>query len=417
MQIDLHDIVTREFQQQMQSSFARLSGFGVVFTDTEGRHIGQGGNFTRFCHSINCSEKGMQMCAQTNRQAIQMSLDAGGKNRPAIFVCHANLVNIELPIMHEGVCIGAFTAGQVKCEEDCYPRDSTAPLADWLNDPQLAAYYEEIPVFSRAHIENTAEMMSDLAEYMLSNYTQSLMQKELAKRKEELLLFEKRQVELEHTLTKTKLAALQRQVMPHFIFNVLNSVSRLVSMGEHDQAQSMLTAFTQMLRYQLSDPQQSVTLGQELDYVRNYLDIQKQRFGARVACSIQCDASLHELHLPFFSLQPLVENSLNHGILGKEKGGRVEICCQRVDGFTRIEVRDDGVGMDVQRLAWLDEMLREPNTGQNHVGLHNCYQRLKLMYGEDIRFEVESEPEKGTAVRILLQEGAPRTTADPPAGG
>ncbi len=404
MRIDLHDIVTEEFQRQMQNSFARLSGFGVVFTDQNGRHIGNGGNFTRFCSAINCREDGIRCCAQTNRQAIQMSLDSNRQGSPAIFVCHAGLVNIELPIMHKGECIGAFTAGQVLCEEDCYPRDTAVPPVDWLADPELAAYYKEIPVLSRAHIENTADLMGDLAQYMLNNYTYNLMHRELAHQKEELLLYEKRQVELENLLTQTKYSALQRQVMPHFIFNVLNSVSRLISMQEFDTAQEMLTSFTRMMRYQLSNPQNSVTLGQEMEYARDYLAIQTLRFGARVSCEITCEDGMESLELPFFTLQPLVENSLEHGILNQSAGGRVRVFCKKNGARSEIEISDNGAGMDAGTLEWLREMLHSPSMpgGQNHVGLYNCYNRLKLMYGDDVAFTLNSAPKSGTMVRISI---------------
>lgn len=323
MHIDLHDIVTEEFQEQMQNSFARLSGFGVVFTDSEGVHIGKGGNFTRFCQAINCREDGASCCALTNRQAIRMALDSPHPDRPAIFVCHAGLVNIELPILHEGKCLGAFTAGQVLCEEDCYPRDNSQLDVNWQEDPQLAEYYKEIPVLSRRHIENTADLMCDLAQYILKTHTYSLMQKKLARQMEELLLYEKRQVELEHLLMQTKFDALQKQVMPHFIFNVLNSVSRLISMRDYDRAQEMLNAFTHMMRYSLSNTQQTILLCQELDYVRNYLAIQQLRFGDRIQYEICCDPEMESLQLPFFTLQPLVENSIEHGILHMSEGGRL----------------------------------------------------------------------------------------------
>jgi ligand-binding sensor protein len=95
-----------------------------------------------------------------------MALDSPHPDRPAIFVCHAGLVNIELPILHEGKCLGAFTAGQVLCEEDCYPRDNSQLDVNWQKDPQLAEYYKEIPVLSCRHIENTADLMCDLAQYI-----------------------------------------------------------------------------------------------------------------------------------------------------------------------------------------------------------------------------------------------------------
>lgn len=404
MQIDLHDIVTEEFQEQMQNSFARLSGFGVVFTDGEGVHIGKGGNFTRFCQAINCREDGASCCALTNRQAIRLALDSPDPGRPAIFVCHAGLVNIELPILHEGRCLGAFTAGQVLCEEDCYPRDNSQSDVNWQADPQLAEYYKEIPVLSRQHIENTADLMCDLAQYMLKNHTYTLMQQKLAHQKEALLLYEKRQVELEHRLMLTKFDALQKQVMPHFIFNVLNSISRLISMQDYGRAQEMLSAFTHMMRYSLSNTQQSILLSQELDYVHNYLAIQQLRFGDRIQYEIYCEPEMESLQLPFFSLQPLVENSIEHGILHMSEGGRVLLRCQRLPEEYRIELMDNGIGIDEDTLAQIQKrtLSSASPSHQGHVGLYNCYNRLKLVYGDAVRFKLSSKRGKGTCIRIEI---------------
>lgn len=403
MQIDLHDIVTEEFQQQMQNSFARLSGFGVVFTDSEGVHIGKGGNFTRFCQAINCREDGAGCCALTNRQAIRLALDSPQPNRPAIFVCHAGLVNIELPILHEGKCLGAFTAGQVLCEEDCYPKDNSPSSINWQDDPELVEYYKEIPVLSRKQIENTADLMCDLAQYMIENHAYTLAQQKLAQQKEALLLYEKRQVELEHRLMQTRFDALQKQVMPHFIFNVLNSVSRSISMQDYDRAQSMLTAFTHMMRYSLSDVQQSIFLSQELDYVRNYLAIQQLRFGERIQYEIQCDPDLESLRLPFFSLQPLVENSIEHGILHMSAGGRVLLRCYRLPAQYCIELEDNGTGIAEETITHIRQAaFSSANGPREHVGLYNCYNRLRLMYGEAVSFCLESRPGAGTRVRITI---------------
>lgn len=404
MDIDLHDIVTEEFQEQMQNSFARLSGFGVVFTDAEGVHIGKGGNFTRFCQAINCREDGASCCALTNRQAIRMALDSPHPDRPAIFVCHAGLVNIELPILHEGKLLGAFTAGQVLCEEDCYPRDNSQADVNWQSDPQLAEYYREIPVLTRHHIENTADMMCDLVQYILKNHTYTLMQNKLAHQKEELLLYEKRQAELEHLLMQTKFDALQKQVMPHFIFNVLNSVSRLISLRDYERAQQMLGAFTHMMRYSLSNAQQTIGLGQELEYVRNYLAIQQLRFGDRIRYRIHCDAQMELLQLPFFTLQPLVENSIEHSILNMSEGGEVQLSCRRLPREYRIELIDNGSGIDETALESIRKnMLSSAVSGrQEHVGLHNCYNRLKILYGDAVRFDLASSPGKGTCVRVTI---------------
>lgn len=402
MKIDLHDIVTPDFQNEMQNSFARLSQFGVVFVDRDGNHIGEGGNFTPFCKRINEHPQGAHCCACTNRQAIDMALSSPQPDRPAIFVCHAGLVNIEVPILFEGECLGAFTAGQVICEEDRYPKDTNEETFNWQEDPKLCAYRKDIPVLTPEQIENTADMMYDLASYMLKNHAYLQLQKEMMAQKEMLLAIQKQQAELESQLVRARFDALQHQIMPHFIFNVLNSISRLISMTEYDDAQKMLTAYTKMMRYCLSDTEHAVRLEQELEFVRNYLLIQKIRFGDRLQYFIDCNPEMLQLELPFFSLQPFVENALEHGILDKSNGGTVHIRCLADKDAYRIIIEDDGLGIDEETLVQIFTSFTSdsPSDPGSHVGINNCYRRLKYTYGD--RFYLSITNEEGTLVELHI---------------
>ena len=168
--------------------------------------------------------------------------------------------------------MGAITAGQVLCDEDVYPKEEVASQVQWLSDPELAAYYAEIEVMSRQKIEATTQALSNLTNYIVQRLAYSQIQEQLAKKTKELLI-------AENQLKQAKLDALQKQIAPHFIFNVLNSISRLLSMGDYTTAKTMLNAFTGMMRYALSNMQSSVFLEKELAYVENYLSIQKIRFG------------------------------------------------------------------------------------------------------------------------------------------
>ena len=131
---DLRSIITEEFQNEIQDSFAFATGFGVVFTDAEGNHLGRGGNFCRFCNKINETEVGAKYCALSNCHAIQLALK---EKKPSIYICHAGLVNIEIPLIFEGACVGAITAGQVLCDEDVYPKEEVASQVQWLSDASL----------------------------------------------------------------------------------------------------------------------------------------------------------------------------------------------------------------------------------------------------------------------------------------
>ncbi len=400
MQLELRDIVTEEFQSEIQDAFAYATGFGVVFVDRAGRHIGKGSNFCRFCTAINENEETRKFCELSNQQAIALAL---AEEKPSIYVCHAGLINIEIPLIYDGHYLGAITAGQVLCDEmDYYPKDSVAESRFWLLNPEYAEYFGEIKVLTRHQIEATTTALRNISGYIMQTVAYS-------KTQQELLLYEKRQIELEHQLKLAELDALQKQVTPHFIFNVINSVSRLIAMREYDTAGDMLVSFAQMMRYTLSNIRSSVSLRQELEYIRHYLAIQQIRFGERIRYRIDCGSEAEQMQIPFFSLQPLVENSIEHGLLKLEKGGELELRCRRKGECCEIALTDNGVGIDRVHLAQIRASLQNASSQNvydakpgNHVGLYNSYHRLKHLYQERFTFSIDSTAGAGTRIGICI---------------
>ena len=390
----LNNIVSEEFQKELLDPFAFATGFGCVVTDAEGNHVGNCSNFCRFCQKINETKEGAHYCALSNNHAIQLALK---EKKPSIYICHAGLVNIEIPLIYNGRCVGAITAGQVLCqEENAYPHDQIASQINWLSDPELAAYYDEIEVMSRQKIEATTAALSNLTNYVIQKLAYSQVQEQLAKKSEELLI-------AENQLKQAKLDALQKQVTPHFIFNVLNSVSRLLSMQEYDTAKHMLHAFTQMMRYTLSNMQRSVLLEEELKYITHYLSIQKTRFGDCIDYQIHCDPSMKTMRIPFFSLQPLVENSIEHGLLAKENGGKLTIDCRRRNNCDTIVISDNGTGILPSRLEELRSSIFSPGESSGkHVGLQNCCKRFQLLFDQRFSFSIASEENAGTTITITI---------------
>ena len=210
--LSIRDIITEQFQNQIQDSFSLATGFGVVFTDSEGNHLGSGGNFCSFCHKINETKKGAHYCALTNKHAIEIALKT---EKPSIYICHAGLVNIEIPLIYEGVCFGAITAGQVLCsEENNYPRDAIADEINWMENTELSASFHEIRKMSCEQIEATASSLSTITNYIIQTLSYSQIQETLARKSEELLIEENRRIKLEQQLKLAQLDALQKQVTP-----------------------------------------------------------------------------------------------------------------------------------------------------------------------------------------------------------
>ncbi len=399
--LDLNDLVTKDLQQKLQESFAYATGFGVVFVDKHGRHIGEGSNFTRFCSAVNKTPLGRECCRCSNEQAISIGLR---EDRPSIYVCHAGLVNIEIPLILDGEYIGAMTAGQVLCDDMThFPRDPFSRRMNWLENRRYAEYYGEIATLSRKQIEETARSLQTLTDYILQVHAHARLQNEMNEMVKALLRAQEQQMELNRQLANAKFDALQKQVMPHFIFNVLNSISRLLDMGEMKKASHMLSSFSGMLRYNLTMSEAHVSLRQEMEHVRRYMDIQKARFDDKIQYVVSCDRETEDLIVPFCTVQPIVENAVEHGLLKEGDGGTLVVESFREDGAVEICVSDNGVGMGEGELQRLRERVFGKNPqGNQKLGVRNCYQRLMLLYGHRCRFDLESERGRGTKVTITV---------------
>ncbi|GIO14389.1 hypothetical protein J19TS2_39440 [Cohnella xylanilytica] len=205
-------------------------------------------------------------------------------------------------------------------------------------------------------------------------------------------------------------AWLQAQIQPHFLFNTLNSIAAL---GDEDTARmrDLLVAFGDYLRasFDSANSDQLVPLRKELDLVRAYLYIEKERFGQRVRVEWEADDHL-QLRVPPLSVQPLVENAVRHGLLRRSKGGTVRIRTEDLGDRVEISVEDDGVGMEPGALP---QALRraKPLDGGSGIGLANTNRRLKQQFGEGLL--VRSRPGEGTVVSFVVPKERLREPARP----
>ncbi len=197
----------------------------------------------------------------------------------------------------------------------------------------------------------------------------------------------------ERLLLQARMAALQNQINPHFLFNTLNSVSSLVR-RDPDSAREMIVKLSNILRRLLRKGDSFVPLREEVEFLDDYLDIEVVRFGRdklKIFKELE-PASLDHL-VPSMILQPLVENALKHGLADKVEGGSIFLRSRSADGRIVIEVEDDGVGMPPSGTS---------DSSGTGIGMANVSERLQVVYGDAAEITVESQPGRGTLVRLML---------------
>jgi len=192
---------------------------------------------------------------------------------------------------------------------------------------------------------------------------------------------------LETRLVEAQLDSLRMQIHPHFLFNTLNSISVLMR-RDVDAADRMLLHLSNLLRVTLArNVAHEIKLRQELEILERYLEIEQIRFQDRLTVRMRVDPAALDALTPQLFFQPLVENAIRHGVAERESGGVIEIRAERRDGMMRLEVRDNGPGLNVSR-----ENLIEG------VGLSNTRSRLGYLYGSEGRFDVGNAEEGGLIV-------------------
>ena len=201
--------------------------------------------------------------------------------------------------------------------------------------------------------------------------------------------------EQKRLVLEARLDALQRQINPHFLFNTLNSIAALVR-SQPELAREMTVKLANILRALLNDHDTYVPLSQELRFTDDYLGIEVVRFGAdKLRVEKEIDPRTLEVMVPSILLQPLIENSIKHGLEPRIHGGTV-ILRSRLEGERiLIEVADDGVGIGQRPPS----ALRREGAG---IGMKNVQERLEVLYGDQARFSVVSNPGRGTMVSIEI---------------
>jgi len=206
--------------------------------------------------------------------------------------------------------------------------------------------------------------------------------------------------EQKRLLLEARLDALQRQINPHFLFNTLNSIASLVRV-KPEMAREMTVKLANILRALLRDHDSYVPLREELQFTDDYLDIEVVRFGTgKLRVEKEIDPRTLEVLVPSILLQPLIENSIKHGLEPRIDGGTVTLRSRLHGDRVIIEVADDGVGMGNRPAS----ALKRSGAG---IGMKNVQERLDVLYGNQARFEVVSNPGRGTVISIEIPANLP----------
>jgi two-component system sensor histidine kinase YesM len=212
----------------------------------------------------------------------------------------------------------------------------------------------------------------------------------------------KREIELK----SAQLKALQAQINPHFLYNILQMVGGIALSHNVHEIYNITNTISDLFRYSISGNSDLVSIEDEIKHIKNYLYIQKLRFGDRISMDLNADQEVLKYMIPKFTLQPLVENAFEHGLHEITKDGELLVTLLEVEDQIEIHVRDNGEGMSIEMVDALEENLQKSQSLKEQsvfgIGMKNVDSRLKLIFGLDYSFVIQSEVGQYTEIIITI---------------
>lgn len=203
-------------------------------------------------------------------------------------------------------------------------------------------------------------------------------------------------------LSREQFKVLQQQINPHFLNNMLQTIKSLAVTGDVAAISAMTTNLGKILSYAVYNSFNKVRLSDEIEYIKTYMALQKVRY-ANIDYTIDCPENLEDLSVPKLIIQPLVENAIEHGILG-EKDGKINIYVEKNDDEINIIVSDNGVGINEKKLYEIEQKLKngDSTSERNSIGLLNVHQRIQILYGKSYGVSILSREGMNTCVIITI---------------
>ncbi|MGX9134377.1 sensor histidine kinase [Rummeliibacillus sp. JY-2-4R] len=400
----LKNIVDLKTLQEIQDRFADATGLGVVISDENGTPVTKPSNFTNFCSYIrSSSSEGLRGCMLSDERLGKMAAKQG---KPTIHRCHSGLVDLAAPIILDEKYLGAILCGQVLIQgQDKERLDQIRRNTKNLQIDQnvLDQYFDQIEFTNQKRVEAAADMLFLVANYIVKMGATYLTQEELNQKSQKLMEELQLRAQLEKTLQETQLKVLQSQINPHFLFNTLNTISRLAYLEGAEQTQEVTYALAKILRYSLRNIDQLVSLKEELEHVLNYLNIQQSRFRNKIQYEQSLIFDVDSIRIPILCVQPIIENAILHGFESQDKVA-IKLCCFSRNDNVVIEISDNGAGISKEKLSSiLSDEKTKSNGHTTGIGIKNVHKRIQHYFGEGYGITaIESSKGAGTKVQITI---------------
>jgi len=361
----------------------------VTIMDADEQIVINGENYPDICKRTCNIDIGVKNCSLYN-----IGYNYGLYKEPISFRCPYGLSVFALPIIINNEVIGLIKGGHVK-EPGNGKITNDAGIKNNANDIQ----YETPRSTVNAILQILKSLSSNIANYYVFKNTVI----ELSKKEEIIKDISNNKFVLESSLRTTKERILSIQINNHFLFNTLNSIASLALEEDSHRIYSSIISLSKMFRYLLKNKDYLVQLKDEINFIKEYAELQKIRFKDRLDIKFDISDEAQNRHIPFNCLQPIIENSFKHGFGSND----IKMCINVYAGIKEdklfLKVCDNGVGMGKELLRTIDSQIKE-NIDFESNGLKMIYSKLQYFYGSHFDFKIDSEPGMGVSVSMVLPE-------------
>lgn len=385
-------VCTEQFKDIVQG-FSSSFDFMVSFFSGCGRPLDDSVFDSPLCFDAAEENLPKRFCPESIRTGVVRSMES---RKPIVFRCFCGAGYLAVPIIVDQTSVGGIVCGHFlfknyKVEDMPMILKGVSPESEEFK--KLAAHFMAIPVVGGQLVEKIRDRLVLMASYIAKMYqrdvleTRDIFQHNDGKRVDS---------DFDNSLKILQARDLRSQLNPHFLFNTLNAISQLAMLEGAAQTQELTYQLSEYLRYVLrkQSRQEVVPLSMEIECIRRYLEIYRIRFRERLSYGVSVGQGAEKAEIPFMLLQPVVENAVLHGIEPLMEPGNIRISARVIGTSVLVEIRDNGVGFDLESL----------NLG---IGLQNVRDRMSLHYGESSDLEIKSRPGAGTSVLVRIPfEGA-----------
>lgn len=399
-------LLNMERLQILQDNLSKALGLAFVTVDYQGRPVTRPSGFTDFCTSMRNHERYCALCSQCYAHGGLRATIAG---KPSLYRCHAGLAEFAVPLMVDGTYLGAIMGGQCDLEQETPVLEPILPQCTlWESEAQLTKTWKDIHKTTYEKLEASISLVQELLQNMLEEEKRHAVQEKLKQKSRELMELKAARVNMELAVKAEEDAGnLVEKVDSEHLFYMLNVISRLAFLEKAEETERTACDFAAMMRYLMENGEYNcATVGEELEYIDYYLQIQRRRTARRLHFEIQVAEKYYSVLCPFMLLHPLVKNTVKYVMDNSRDGGSVTIRGREEGNQLVLGLCCDCVGLSGHQIGQVLELERK----RQGSPLARLDQSLKNVFGQNCGITAGNRedglPGKEMQIRLPLDEGS-----------